>query len=232
MKAYAIVIRGHEISEKGYAKLCESSKNVMNEFEIENYQAVVPDLVAELFKDFNLRWTWPDTGGRHDKATNLKMHAYGGPPLRRHACALSHFLLWKKCIDTNEPILILEHDAIFINKFDPQYVIDSDYQMIGINDPRRATRLDQKFHSIVEAAEEPIVPCPVIDNMQVPQGIAGASAYVIKPKGAQDIIDAVYEHGLWPNDAIACQQLVPGLAVTKKYYTTIQGLPSTTFSNA
>ena len=104
--------------------------------------------------------------------------------------------------------------------------------MIGINDPRRATRLDQKFHSIVEAAEGPIVPCPVIDNMQVPQGIAGASAYVIKPKGAQDIIDAVYEHGLWPNDAIACQQLVPGLAVTKKYYTTIQGLPSTTFSNA
>ena len=33
-------------------------------------------------------------------------------------CFLSHYLLWKKCIDLNEPILILEDDAIITDEFD------------------------------------------------------------------------------------------------------------------
>ena len=33
-------------------------------------------------------------------------------------CFLSHYLLWKKCIDLNEPILVLEDDAIITDEFD------------------------------------------------------------------------------------------------------------------
>ena len=42
------------------------------------------------------------------------------------------------------------------------------------------------------------------------------------------LIAAVEEYGLWPNDAIMCRQLIKKLGVTRKFYTLVQGLPSTT----
>lgn len=231
MQAYAIVMRGHNVSEGGYQTLVESSKSVGNDFTIRRFDAIIADNVDEHMQKEGLEWKWPDKGGMYHEELNMKFHAYGGPPKRRHACAMSHYYLWDKSIELNEPILILEHDAKFIEKFDYQYVIDSDYQCIGINDPKMATRLYQRFHSTVQAAEGPLLDCPVIDNMYVPQGIAGGSAYVIKPRGAEKVIAAAHKYGLWPNDALLCQQLFPWLGVTKKYYTTVQGLRSTTFSN-
>jgi GR25 family glycosyltransferase involved in LPS biosynthesis len=38
------------------------------------------------------------------------------------ACWASHFLLWKKCIEMDEPFLILEHDAIVESKFPPNLI--------------------------------------------------------------------------------------------------------------
>ena len=70
---------------------------------------------------------------------------------------------------------------------------------------------------------------PYVDSdRQVPQGLAGNSAYIIKPTGANHLIGLVKEYGLWPNDAIMCRQLVTGLGVTKKFYTNTQKLKSTT----
>jgi len=42
------------------------------------------------------------------------------------------------------------------------------------------------------------------------------------------MLELVDEHGLWPNDAIMCRQLVPNLMVTRKFFTSIQNLRSTT----
>ena len=39
-------------------------------------------------------------------------------------CFLSHYLLWKECIKTQRPYLILEHDGYFINKL-PLMILDS-----------------------------------------------------------------------------------------------------------
>lgn len=33
------------------------------------------------------------------------------------ACFLSHILLWSKCVELDEPIVILEHDAIMVNSY-------------------------------------------------------------------------------------------------------------------
>ena len=231
MLTYAIVMRGHSVSEAGYKALVESSKAVKNDFTIERFDAIIADNVDEHMQKEGLEWKWPDKGRSYNEKLNMKFHAYGGPPKRRYACAMSHFYLWKKCVEESVPILILEHDAIFTKKLDPGYILDSDYECIGINDPRGATRLANKFHNIVRSAPGPLVDCPIIDNMQVPQGIAGASAYIIKPEGADQTIGAAYDYGLWPNDALLCQQLFPWLGVTKTYYTTVQGLKSTTFSN-
>ena len=69
---------------------------------------------------------------------------------------------------------------------------------------------------------------PTIDDFNVPQGLAGNSAYVIKPEGAKKMLALADEHGMWPNDALMCKQLIPTLGVTRNFYTRVQGLRSTT----
>lgn len=252
MKAYAIVIENNEVSQKGYSRLLSSSHEVSNEFDIDVLYGTTDKNVDDFMEEYSLTWTWPDSGNKICPISGMRLHAYGGPPKRRWACAASHFTLWNQCVSINEPILVLEHDAIFTKKLDPQPLIDARYQdaiktdyftpdssndiefdIIGINDPRGNTRLAGKFHSIVQnySKDDLVVPVPVIDDMKVPQGIAGNSAYIIKPQGAKNVIDAVYEYGLMPNDAIMCQQLVPNIGVTTVYYTDTQKLPSTTFTS-
>ena len=69
---------------------------------------------------------------------------------------------------------------------------------------------------------------PRIDEFNVPQGLAGNSAYIIKPSGAKNLIEATKQYGAWPNDALMCYQIIPKLGVTRRFYTKVQGLPSTT----
>ncbi len=99
---------------------------------------------------------------------------------------------------------------------------------MGINDPRGATRRSNIFHEIIQKSKTEYLKVPSVDDMTIPQGLAGNSAYIIKPAAAKTLIKLCEEHGLWPNDAIMCQQLVPNMGVTKTYYTNIQRLESTT----
>ena len=75
---------------------------------------------------------------------------------------------------------------------------------------------------------EAVISCPYIDSVNVPQGLAGNSAYVIKREGAEKMLELVKEHGLWPNDALMCKQLIPRIGCTQKFYTRVQGVRSTT----
>jgi|TARA_B100000035_G_C20823071_1_gene475153 GR25 family glycosyltransferase involved in LPS biosynthesis len=229
MEAYAIVIEGHEVSEQGYTNLEASSKKVKNSFQIKKFNAIVSKMARTVMSGNGIRWKYPWEGQETDIKTGLIKTAY--PTANRNtriACALSHWLLWHKCLSSDEPLLILEHDALFIKKLDHDKIIDSKYDIIGINSPAAATRKAHEFHDKVQATHALIQPVPTIDEFNVPQGLAGNSAYIIKPAGAKAVLDAVKEHGLWPNDAIMCKQIIPNLGVTKTYYTRVQGLPSTT----
>ena len=76
-----------------------------------------------------------------------------------------------------------------------------------------------------------ILPIPLIDGgdeVPLPMGLAGNSAYVIRPHAAKEVLEAMKSIGMWPNDAILCRQLFPWLRVTKQYYTTTQRGVSTT----
>jgi GR25 family glycosyltransferase involved in LPS biosynthesis len=143
---------------------------------------------------------------------------------------MSHYVLWQYAIQNDETIMILEHDAIFYvrNKpFDPN--IEFNGSILGLNDPRGATRRANVFHNKITPTFLPLDnilnPAPkdvpwVDDNKLVPQGLAGNSAYIIKPKGARTLCELIAEHGLWPNDAIMCKQLMPGQLKTLYPYVT------------
>lgn len=228
MKAVSIVIKDNAVSELGYSRLVESSKSVGNDFDIVKWDAVIPTNVNEFMMGIGIRWNYPWEGEVVDFATGLKKSAYKtANPKARMACACSHYCLWHESATTDTTMLILEHDAYFTNKidFDPK---DIKAEILGINNPLGATRKSQLYYDMIMQSVASYQLVPWIDNAYVPQGLAGNSAYIIKPSGAKHLIELVKQYGLWPNDAIMCRQLVPRLGVTRKFYTNIQGLKSTT----
>jgi GR25 family glycosyltransferase involved in LPS biosynthesis len=229
MKAYVIRVKGNATSEKGAAVCISSSKKVQNEFDIEIFDAVTPAMANTVLFGNGLKWKYPWQGQETDLSTGLIKSAYQTANKdSRIACAMSHWLLWHQCATQKESMLILEHDAIFIEKLDYNSILKSGYNIIGINSPASATRKAHMFHDIVQSKSAWIQPVPDVDEFNVPQGLAGNSAYIIKPDGAQSLLDASHKHGVWPNDALMCKQIIPKLGVTKTYFTRVQGLPSTT----
>lgn len=192
------------------------------------WNAITPDKVDWFINGAGIRWNYPWEGEVYDFATGLKKSAYPTKnPKARIACACSHYTMWHKCYKNDTTMLILEHDAYFTNKidFDPE---DTRAEIIGINNPLGATRRAKIYYDKITQNDQQFQLVPWVDDLTVPQGLAGNSAYIIKPAGAKKLIALVEQYGLWPNDAIMCRQLVSKLGVTKKFYTNVQGLASTT----
>ena len=124
-------------------------------------------------KTGKIRYTWPKTPAEDgiDFSTGLYKRTYAAADWRKVlACSISHMKLWQHCIDLDEPILILEHDAYFVAKL--EYIdiamcgkkdengkyYGSPYKrhlemigewsggICGINDPRGATRKSDIYH--------------------------------------------------------------------------------------
>ena len=227
MKAYCITLLANELSVNAYETLVKSSKDVGNKFEIEKFAACTPRFTKSHMEYLKLEWTYPWEGERTDLKSGLTLRGYPTAIRdRRVACFLSHYQLWEKALV--EPILVLEHDALFIRKLEPEYILESDFNIIGINDPRGATRKSREYFTEVTNDMRPVRPVPRVDKFNVPQGLAGNSAYIIKPEGARLMIEAAKTYGAWPNDALMCYQLINKLGVTNKFYTKVQGLRSTT----
>ena len=232
MKAYAIVIPNNEVSLNGFKALENSLKAFGNQsiFDLEKFDATTPDYANVSLTGNGITWTYPWEGEKIDIKSGLTLKSYPTAYReRRIACFMSHYRLWHKSVKLNEAILILEHDSVFVRKMsDYRFILNSKYDIIGINNPLMATRKAKIFYETVMSKEEEIQPVPTIDEFNIPQGLAGNSAYIIKPSGAKNLLDAVQNYGAWPNDALMCKQIIPNLGVTKEFYTKVQGLPSTT----
>lgn len=232
MKAYVIRIKNDKMSEAAADHLRMTSENVKNDFQIEKFDAIVPHLVKKSIRTLLLKWTYPWTheGGRYDLASGLWLEPYPTvTPIKRMACFVSHYMLWRDCYDSNEPMIICEHDAEFTRKLDLDLLASSKYGIIALNDPRGATKKSQKYYDLVKESTDSIVPVPKIEDMKNPQGLPGNSAYYITPKSAKYLIDLTKQYGAWPNDALMCQQLMPKqLGILRNFVTKVQGLSSST----
>lgn len=231
MKVLCITIENNKTSLKGYETLVKSSAKFQNDFDIEIHKAITPEIVDDKLSEFQIEWNYPWNREIYDSSLGLLKTPYATKNKRaKIACALSHYSLWKYCEDCSQPVLILEHDAEFIKKLDFEYLLESKYEIIGLNSPIGATRKSSLFDKIIKSNPNRLQPIPKIDKDKIPQGLAGASAYLLKPYGAKKILDKVKEVGLWHNDALLCRQLFGSMmAVTKTYYTRVQkGLESTT----
>ena len=264
MKAYIISMLNDHESTVATRKLLRSIESTKSNIDAMTFNAVTPetmdDNINRLFGSqmpyAKIQYTYPKTEAenRLDILSGLRLSAYPTKDIRKRiSCFLSHYSLWRMCYQMKEPIMILEHDAIFKRTFDYANINDRfTGTVMGLNDPKGATRRpriydtnSQKRADALEDAwtqrnrgkskqkippEYQIFTAPNVDgDNTVPQGLAGNSAYIIKPLGASNLMGLVAEHGFWPNDAIMCKQLmVKQLQQIYPYVTEVQGLQSTT----
>jgi hypothetical protein len=168
---------------------------------VQKFWAVPADEALPTMNEYGLRWAWRDSG--QCTITGLQFHRYGGGDARV-GCALSHYLLWRRCAAGSDPVLILEHDAVFIAPLP-----DIDFMGIcQINDPRGATPKGDWWSDQMAIRGTGVFPKTYVLNDPRPDGLAGNSAYMIKPEAAQHMVDLAHRVGLWPNDALMCRQLV------------------------
>lgn len=158
MRSYVITIMDNQKSVDS-AERCIHSGKTTGGCEVEKWPATTPrnDLLAIM-----------KTEGIESKGLIEKYSR----PNNASAAFLSHFSLWKHCIDINEEITILEHDAVFTNVVNtfiphkgclslghPSYGLFNKPEKFGVN--------------------------PLTSKIYFP----GAHAYRVKPNAAKILID-------------------------------------------
>jgi GR25 family glycosyltransferase involved in LPS biosynthesis len=217
MKAYIISIPGHDDSQRHADACIRSIIDTESEIDVEKFTAIVPETM------WNVNWKWPYTKKTICPTTGMTLKAYKTYDMtKRIAAAGSHYALWQECVRVNEPIMILEHDAIFVRQFKP---FEFEGGAISINNPDHATFNWKLYNELDNSGEQEV---PWVADKSIPQGLPGHSAYIIKPEAAKEIIQLQEVIGWWPNDAIMCKQLCPWLRSYKPYFTKVQGIKSTT----
>ena len=121
-------------------------------------------------------------------------------------------------------MLILEHDAVF-----QDWLPGWDYKGIcQINDPNGATHRGQWWSEQMIKRGPGVFGKTLVMEGKRPDGLAGNSAYMIKPWAAADLIAAMRRYGVWPNDATMCIQLFPHLQEMYPFITRVEQTQSTT----
>ena len=223
MRAFVITLEDHKYSEANAARCIESAAGFG--LTVEKFQAVDEDQAFQVMMAYGLRWTWANGNTSHSACpiTGLAQHPYGelAPKI---GCSMSHYLLWQKCVDLQEPLLILEHDAVFLRAL-PEIEFKG---ICMINDPAGATHRGDWWSDHMTRRGPGVFSKTMVMSGKRPDGLAGNSAYLIKPYAAQELVAAFHTLGVWPNDATMCIQLFPYLQELFPFVTRVDQTMSTT----
>lgn len=226
MRAYCITLIGNQYSERASARCIESAAKVGQDVQV--WRGVSPDAATTMMHMSGLEWTWANENKAPSVCpiTGLNQHPYRTADQRmRVGCSMSHYQLWEKCVQLGEPILILEHDAVFARGLP---AIDYVRGAIMINNPARATPRGDLWARSIIAKGRGIHTKTIMhpDVARIPDGLAGGSAYIIAPHAAAAAIGAFKHLGVWPNDATLCRQIVGGLHEVFPFVTTVEASKS------
>jgi GR25 family glycosyltransferase involved in LPS biosynthesis len=105
---------------------------------------------------------WENFGFAVPKKSNKKLDKFGNLP-GAQGCFLSHYKLWQRCVELDQPIVIFEDDAEVLG---PMPTITTDKDLIKLHDPRH-----------------------VHQHKKLGSWAPGAFAYWLTPKGAQKLIE-------------------------------------------
>lgn len=196
MKAFVITIKGHEKSEQ------------------------VADRCIQTAKDFGLNVVKFDAITPADDITSIcareviPMNRFVGQYSRLEnsvSAFLSHYSLWKKCVQQNEPFVIFEHDAVVNNPIPttlPKYVGNIGKPSYG------------KF----------VTPSNGWEKLTSKPYFPGAHAYIVTPQGAKLLIDAAPFNAMTTDIYLSLsrfdwlEEYYPWSAEAQDTFTTIQNV--------
>ena len=127
-------------------------------------------------------------------------------------CFYSHYRLWQKCVELNEPIVIWEDDIVLVRPYIP--VEWTDVLVLALGHPKKT---DRYRHYYDNPEGEPAA----ADYYQ--SSMPGCCGYAIKPAAAKKLLD-IYSKTYLPADnainqhhvIIQVHNYVMGMALTKK----------------
>mgnify|MGYP003631359944 FL=1 len=206
-KAYIIRVGGHEDSEEKSAHCAESCDKVGQEWE---YWEAYNGLDGEI-KDAS-----------HHNAIMECLKVTDHYMTRGEvACALSHISLWAKCVIEDQPLVILEHDSVMVEKYEQHAVYNSICYLGGHEQVKQGWKV---LPTPPHASEGP--------NYHF---ICRAHAYAIDPAVAKNMLAHVLKMGICgPLDILLRADIFPihqmGLYAYNewdgdKMNTTIKGRP-------
>lgn len=186
-KAYIITMKGRNISEELSADCVESCKKFDVPYEV--FPAVQQDNVDIIYNQLQLK---PFPGLKSFRNTKGV-----------RGCFCSHYLLWKKCYETAEPLIVFEHDAVIIRDI-PESLMNSFTDVLILDAHSRTAknyleRLKEDHGNLVEtkiATPQKNMSIKHYNNIH----IKGAHAYIIKPAGAKKLIEFTKKYGVMPAD--------------------------------
>lgn len=193
MKSFHIILKNHKLGEE----LGNKNIKIAKQFGLDThiFDAIPGNDCQHLFKQHKVR----------PPQTNKLGH---------HGCFMSHFLLWKKCIELDETIAILEHDGVFLRSL-PE---DIDNNFIDI------CRLDSCIHW-KDTYEDDLQQClNKTINYHKPNTVykekgfgnfyIGYYGYLIKPCAAEKLVVRAKKIGAHAVDMFVSTNVVDIVSVT------------------
>jgi GR25 family glycosyltransferase involved in LPS biosynthesis len=127
-------------------------------------------------------------------------------------CFYSHYRLWQKCVELNEPIIIWEDDIVLKRSYIP--VDWEDILVVALGHPNKSLRY---MHLLTDPIGEPR------SEIYKQSSMPGCCGYAIKPHAAKKLLDIYNKTFLPADNAINVHHLkleihshVMGIALTKK----------------
>jgi hypothetical protein len=174
-KAYIIAIDGNKNSEELFQRCVESCNSVGQKYERWNA------FDGTNGKEIKI----PDNLKDQDWIKLLKFTSYK-MTISEIACALSHISLWVHCISIDEPIVILEHDALLINSYRKHAFRNSVCWLGNLNGASQYN--DGAF---------PITSPPMPGETKNTIHIDTCQAYAIDPLSANQLLVSVLDRGIY-----------------------------------
>lgn len=186
-------------------------------------QAVKFNLQPEFFKAIN----GFDTKLHYEKTSITRLGKFKKNRLGVIGCFFSHYYLWNKCIDLDEPIIILEHDGYMIREIDNS-ILDKFHDVLKLD---RLDPYDSSYNQTIE--EECSLNVRVetysytnkkVQKVDLGEYFKGAYSYIIKPKAAIKLIKFIKENGHRPADQqinssiVSLKTTVPTVARLHPFY--------------
>ncbi|MFM2615360.1 glycosyltransferase family 25 protein [Vibrio campbellii] len=146
---------------------------------------------------------------KYNVEKRLRVKGYGMTP-GELGCFASHYLLWEKCLELNEPIVVIEDDAQLEECFDDSMKNINELQPYGY------VRL------FVNGRKRPFVKIGSYKSHDVVEYLRGPGAtrsYFVTPMAAKKFIESAQEWLLpvddymdqfWSNE-VACRGIMPGI---------------------